>query len=127
MNTKGRIREQRGRRTSVPYCKVFILPCQIQIKFCSCFHKGICGRISPPYYTFTLVTEYKEIHKAKSQNHTHIPVGRMLAARLPYILPLNGRRRYGCPGSQLTCSANIRSATTNMSEQWNFIPVRKYV
>jgi hypothetical protein len=71
VNTKGRFREQRGRRTFVSYCKVFILVYQINFKFCSYFPKGICGRVSSPQYTFTLVTECEEIHKAKSMNHTH--------------------------------------------------------
>lgn len=71
MNTKGRTREQQGRRTFLPYCKVFIFLYQIQFKTCSYFPKGICGRISSPQYTFTLVTKCEEIHIAKSLNHTH--------------------------------------------------------
>jgi len=71
VNTKGRTREQRGRRISVPYCKVFILLYQIHFKICSYFPKGICGRISSPHYTFTFVTKREEIHKAKSLKHTH--------------------------------------------------------
>ena len=55
---------------SVPYCKVFILLYQIKFKFFSYFPKGICGRISSPQYTFTLVTEFEERYKAKFLNHT---------------------------------------------------------
>ena len=107
--TKGQSSEQRVSHTCRPYYVVFILPYHINLKHFSCSRKGTC-----PIRRLLWSPIVNKCVKQSILNH--LLLGRMLAARLPYMLPLKGRRRYGCPGSQLTCSTNIRSVMSNITE-----------